>query len=442
MARPGCPVRGCDRPAWLRDGCGEFPACLCERWLARVLVLLVVLVGAIFGGLPNANADFWSDLLEGDCSATEEYRGFYRVGGCACQTQWTSSGRVWSGGQWRTCAACSDCIPGGYVRTCSHQADWPRAVCVEAPLTADEEEDAERLGDILASLGGGSGSGDGNPFAPGGSGSQAPLNLFGDPVGAVQDDDLVPPAGNDDDGYECPDGTAQVTEGDDVGLCRVNDRCLFYGASGGSWPDCTCTRADTGVWGSLGWYWDTYALRCMPREENPWASVRDIAASSLSGSRLWNLMCQTDRSAGSSRDNQAVRDYLSHASPVFVARRGGVEVERYGTLSNLTINLGAADTFLTTSEEADEETFGSTLCSWLRAPLNSIESAFSGLTLGSANVRCPALTIPFFSQSVTVDVHCYVIGRWLGLIQAVAVVAYGFLVARAVWRYTPPVGVG
>lgn len=431
-ACPGCPDPG---------GRGGWGSCRCERWLSYLLVGFVLLAAFAAGGIRDAHAtDFWADLLGDSCPEGQEYRGFYRVGGCDCRTSWVSSGRVWSGGQWRTCAACSDCIPGGYVRTCSHQADWPRAVCVDTPLTDDEEEDEERLGDILGNLASG-GGGLGSDLFP--AGGLNPLgNLFGDDLGAVQDDDLVPQVGNDDDGYECPDGTDLVTAGDDAGLCRVSDRCAFYGASG-SWPACTCSRYEFGgdregstgaeVFSSVQTYWDSYSLRCVPREKNSGSVFAPQDFNTRDG-YVWSAMCSRDFSANA-RGGYSVKDLVGQSRPVFVARRGGVEVLRYDTSAALTISLGASDWSLSSAEETDEEEFGNVICSWLRGPMASLEGAISGFSLGRLNAECPVISVPVFSGVASVDLHCYIVGRWLGLIQAAAIIGYAFLGVRWWLRY-------
>ena len=404
--------------------------------LAWLLVSCVLLAALLVGGFPNAHAtDFWADLLGDTCPQGQEYRGYYRVGGCACQTEWTSTGRVWSGGQWRSCAACSDCIPGGYVRTCEGSSDYPRAVCIDPPLTADEEEDEERQGDILRNLAGG-GGGLGDLFGSGGI--NPAMGLFGDDLGSVQDDDLVPQVGSDDDGYACPDGTDLVTEGTDAGLCRVNDRCAFYGA-GGSWPDCTCSadtvNADPAYesFAAQRAAWDSYSLRCVPREWNP-ASLRAPRYQAAGGSYLYDVICDIDQGAAA-RGYYSVDDLISQASPVFVARRGGIEVLRYNSVSGLTISLGAADWSLTRDQEDDEEDFGNVICSWIRGPLYSIEGAISGFSLSRLSTRCPVIDVPVFAGTAQVDLHCYIVGRWLGLIQAAAIIAYSFLGVRWWLRY-------
>lgn len=429
-----CPVVGCDRGV-VSSG---FPACRCERWLAWLLVLLVLLVSMLVGGLPNANADVWDDQIEGSCPPGEEYRGYHRVVG-RCSSCVNNQGQVaWqsysSGG--RRCVGCAHC-GGTYYFACAGDAEWPVPACIDSPLTADEEADAERLGDILAAIGGQAAAG-GNPWGLGGGSAVSPLGLFGDGIGAVEADDVVPQVADGDDGYECPAGTTLIESGEYEGQCSVSDRCAFYGA-GGTWPDCTCTASPgaddryshVGIDWPAGWFWDRYALRCMPRESNA-ASVLRPAATAGS-SYLWDLVCSTDVRAGASRGYVSAEQYLTQSSPVFTVRRGGVEVARYGSLARLTVNLGQADWALSSDEEGDETTFGSVVCSWLRAPMTAVEEAFSGFAIQRTATRCPTLTIPFFNQSVDVTIHCVLIGRWLGLIQAIAVVSYSFLAARFVW---------
>lgn len=401
----------------------------------RVLVVLVVLVGFAFGGIKQARADFWSDLLDGSCAVGEEYRGYHRVAS-RCPSCTNSAGDpAWqafrSGG--RNCIGCGHC-GGTYYRVCEGDSGYPVPSCVSSPETEDEAQDTERLGDILASLGGGGLAG--NPFAPGASGSVSPLSLFGDDIGAVEADDLVPQVGDGDDGYECPAGTVLVEEGDDAGLCRVESRCVFYGAASGTWPDCVCANSDADrhpLLSGSGWFWDEFALRCVPRETANPGSLRAPLNNTGNNSALWNTICETDYTNWRTQGTVAVQDYLTRSSPVFGVRRGGIEVLRYGSVSSLTINLGAADWALSADEEGDETTFGRVICSWLQGPMKNVEQAFAGFAISRAATRCPALTIPFFNQVVVLDVHCYLVGRWLGLIQAIAVIAYSFMGANYVW---------
>ena len=443
MGRLSCPVRGCDRPSWLGFAEGRFPACRCERLLVRVLLLLVVLVGFVFGGISQARADFWSDLLDGQCGEGEEYRGYHRVNASTCarcgddDNAWYTSR---SGG--RACVNCAACrtasgaVGGGFYRRCAGEDGFPVPACVDDPATPDEESDTERHGDILDALAGGGGLGSLFGGSPGGV--NPAVGLFGDDIGAVQDDDLVPQVGSDADGYSCPDGTRVVEEGEDAGLCRVSDRCIFYGAASGTYPDCVCAgqRAPGHPLGALSWDWDPYSLRCVPgNAQNPGSALApDLWDSTGGDSTLFNLVCGRDYTANS-RGGYSIDDYLSQSSPVFVARRGGIEVARYGSTASLTIQLGRSDWSLSSGEEDDEEDFGNVLCSWVRGPLRSIEGAISGFTLSRLNTGCPTIDVPVFSSVAQVDLHCYIVGRWLGLIQAAFIVGYSFLGVRWFLRY-------
>lgn len=438
MGRLGCPVRGCDRPAWLPLASGRFPACLCERWLVRLLVVLVLLVAFLAGGISNARADFWSDLLDGACPNGEDYRGYHRAAS-RCSSCVNNNGEsAWasfsSGG--RRCIGCGHC-GGTYYRACEGDSGYPVPACFDPGPSDDELADEERQGDILDALAGG-GGGLGSLFGGGGGVNPAP-GLFGDDIGAVQDDDLVPQVGNDNDGYECPDGTELVESGDGAGMCRVTDQCIFYGAASGTYPDCVCSRDASTLHPQLagtGWTWDQYSLRCVPGQAvNPGSALSpDLWDNSGNDATLFNLVCGRDYSENL-RGGYSVEDYLRQSSPIFVARRGGIEVARYGSATNLTIQLGRADWSLSSAEEADEDDFGQVLCSWIRGPLKQIENAISGFSLGRLNTGCPVISVPVFASVAEVDLHCFIIGRWLGLIQAAFIVGYSFLGVRWFLRY-------
>lgn len=419
-----------------------FPLCKCERWLVRLLVVFVLLVALGFGGLPNSHAGYFDDFLSGGCPVGETYRGFHRDATRCSSCVNPDGSSAWYTGtyQGERCVQCGRCPGGQFFRACPGDDGYPMAVCVENPQTADDEEDEERLGDILANIGGDLAAG-GNPWAGGAGGAALdPLELFGSDVGEVEADDLVPQADEDGDGdFECPRGTTLVEEGDNAGLCEVTDQCAFYGAAG-TWPDCSCAvdgRQADDRFGArndwpIGWFWDRYALRCVPREGatgslRPWEG-----GSQAGGSYMWNLVC----GGVSNTQNQnliTTRNYLTRASPVFTARRGGIEVLRYGAASTISLNLGAADWVLSTDEESDESTFGKVICSWLAPGMTALESSFAGWGISRAATRCPALTIPFFRQDITFDFHCYLVGRFLGLIQALAVISYSFLAVRSLW---------
>lgn len=430
-------MRGCDRPSWLGFAEGRFPACRCERLLVRVLLLLVVLVGFVFGGITNARADFWSDLLEGQCGEGEEYRGYHRdATRCPrCLGQWTRGT-----GQFAACiyctAGCAGSTSGGTYVVCQGRDGYPQPVCLADALSDDEEEDAEREGDILDLLAGGGGLG--SLFgAPGGV--NPAVGLFGDDIGAVQDDDVVPQVGSDADGYSCPDGTRVIEEGENAGMCRVTDRCIFYGAASGTYPDCVCA-SDASVYpdrlAGIGWTWDQYSLRCVPGQAaNPGSALApDLWDTTGNDSTLFNLVCGSDWTART-RGGYSIEDYLQTSSPVFVARRGGIEVARYGSAASLTIQLGRSDWSLSSGEEDDEEDFGNIICSWIRGPLAEVENAISGFSLGRLNTGCPTIDVPVFSSVAQVDLHCFIVGRWLGLIQAAFIVGYSFLGVRWFLRY-------
>ena len=430
--RGPCSVRGCDYA-----GNGSSRLCRCERWLCWCLVLLVLLVSFAFGGIKDARADFWSDLLDGACPPGEDYRGYHRVTGGRC-----ASGCVNSRGEssWESvthgglrciqCRVCSD----GFYRACEGDDGYPVPSCVADALDDDEESDLERQDDLLAAF---QGSGSGGVFGLFGSGGINPAaGLFGDSIGAVEADDHVPQTGSDADGYSCPDGTELVDEGDNAGLCRVVDQCLFYGGNGGTFPDCTC--ADSSYpdrLGGLAWQWDQYSLRCVPGQ-TAGGSVRAPNLIDRSGgdAYIFNAVCGRDYTANS-RGGYSVEDFVTRSSPEFVVRRGGLDVLRYGSVASLTIQLGRADWSLSSAEEDDEEGWGNILCSWVRGPLKSIEGAVSGFSLARMETTCPVITIPVFSGSAAVDLHCYIVGRWLGLIQAAFIVGYSFLGVRWFLRY-------
>ena len=452
--RRACPVLGCDRPA----AGGEFPACVCERWLVRVLVVVVLLLAFLAAGykgggtMLEARADTWDDQVENTCPPGTEYRGYHRAVSPRCTSCVGVDGSsAWSAHSWggRRCVGCGRCTGyPQYYRVCDGDDEWPRPACVDSPLSPDEEEDVEREGDILANLGGAAAAG-GNPFGlGGGGGSQAPLDLFGDPVGAVEADDVVPQVetGDGTGEFECPAGTTLLTTGDNEGMCAVTDQCAFYGATGGSWPDCTChaylgtldlsgyPQATQDAFAGSIWHWDPYVLRCMPREDSSGSvAPLETPSSRAGGSYLWNLICDFDASNPSSRGYLSAEAYLTQSSPVFVVRRGGLDVQAYGSATTLTAGVGTDDWTVSSDEAGDENTFGAVMCQWLAGPMSSVEGAFAGFGIAARAHRCPALSIPFFSQSIRLDVHCTLIGRWLGLIQALAVVGYSFLGVRYIW---------
>ena len=148
---------------------------------------------------------------------------------------------------------------------------------------------------------------------------------------------------------------------------------------------------------------------------------------------LWNLICGADATAGNARGWQSAEQYLTQSSPQFVVRRGGVEAISYGSVVTLTSLVGLDDWTVSSDEADDEETFGSVLCQWLAGPMSSVEDAVLALGIARRANQCPVLSIPFFSQAIKLDVHCVLIGRWLGLIQAISVVGYSFLGVRYVW---------
>ena len=424
--------------------------CRCERLFFAVLAVLVLLIA--FGAksykgegtmlsllVPVAKADTWDDAVSDDCPPGTEYRGYHRTivrcpacraaGGQSIPWQVSSNG----------CRGCGNCSDGSsYYRVCPGQEGWPVPACVTAPADEEEERDDERLGDLFAALGGSQAAG-GNPWSTGPDQSFSPLGLFGEGIGAVQSDDVVPQVETSPGSGEfaCPGGTTLITSGDDEGMCAISDQCVFYGAAGGTWPDCVCSSPDDarGQDNPAGWFWDSYALRCMPREGAD-ASIPVLAGTGSGSNRsyLWSLMCRNDTNAGWTRGYVSAEQYLTQSSPVFAVRQGGVEVLRYNSVATLTINLGTSDYFLSSDEESDELSFGSVVCAWLAVPMSSVEGAFSGFTIRRAATRCPAIVVPFFNQSIRLDVHCFLIGRWLGVIQALCVVAYSFLGAAFIWE--------
>lgn len=420
------------------DADNEGAWCRCDRLLVWVLVMFVLLVALVAGGITEARADIFDDAVEGSCPPGQEYRGYHREVDSQCRTCIDLNGDSgWDNitRQGRRCIACGYCTQYWWV--CEGDEGWPTPACVDNPATADEEQDEERVGDILGRIGG-SGFAGGNPFGTGGGSAERPLSLFGDDLGAVQADDVVPQVADGDDGFECPAGTTLIGSGDDEGLCRVSDQCQFYGAASGTFPDCTCANSDGGgtqlsvALSPFRWYWDQYALRCVPRERANPGSLQGPGLTTRGGGALWNTVCSSNPLLYQ-QGGAEVNDYLTQASPEFIVRRGGIEVLRYGSVASLTVNLGAADWALSADEEGDEETFGSVLCSWLKVPMGEVETAFAGFGIARHATRCPELTLPFFSAEITLDVHCYLIGRWLGLIQAVAVIAYSFLGVRYIW---------
>ena len=424
------------------DPDNEAAWCACDRSLVWCLVLVVLVVALVSGGLPTAHADTWDDAVDGNCPEGQEYRGYHRVVGpnCPrCVDRRTGEAREWTvyqGG----CRHCPSCVRDATV--CPGTDRWPTPVCVDSPGTPDEEADQERLGDILGNLGGYPSEG-GNPFGGGGAGdSVAPLSLFGDPVGAVEADDIVPQAETSPGSgeYSCPAGTTLIDSGDDEGLCRVSDQCAFYGATGGTWPACSCsgfagsTTIDSEALAGYQWVWDRYALRCMPGERAQ-TPVAPLAPSGSLSSRgyLWNLICGIDTSVGSARGWVSAEGYLTQSSPEFVVRRGGVEAIAYNSAVTLSTDIGDDDWTVSSDEASDEDTFGSVMCEWLAGPMSNVEQAFAGFGIARRANSCPTLSIPFFSQSIRLDIHCTLIGRWLGLIQAIAVVSYSFLGMRYIW---------
>ena len=431
------------------DPDNEAAWCACDRLLVWSLVLVVLVVALAFGGLPDAHADTWDDAVSGDCPEGYEYRGYHReIVRCpSCRTRAGQSvpWQVNSAG----CRGCGNCSDGTqFYQVCPGDTGYPVPACVAEPGTPDEEQDAERLGDILANLGGPDAA-SGNPFG-GGNGSQSPLSLFGDPVGAVEADDIVPQSetapGSGE--YECPVGTTLIESGDDEGYCRVSDQCAFYGATAGTWPDCSCRGFNSAPeinhpsYAPLQWVWDSYSLRCMPgeRAQAPLSPLDAPGGAWQSRGYLWNLVCGVDVSQGAARGYIGSEAYLTQSSPQFVVRRGGVEAIAYNSAITLSTGVGSDSWTTSADEEEDEETFGSVICDWLVGPMSNVEQAFAGFGIARRANSCPTLSIPFFSQAIRVDVHCVLIGRWLGLIQAIAVVAYSFLGVRYIWGLRGTVG--